>query len=211
MQDELIKLPLLNGQFRRWISAVTDLSLERGPWVAGGSVRKMLQGKSWWDGDVDVWHTGTAQHRLVCDRLTASGAMEIRRTSNASTWELPLHEWRPRHGWQRIFGRKHSSRMVKIQVIEQPYDTISQLFDRFDFTICRFATDGVTIATTKPSLKHCAENQLVYDDTGVNKLRLYLVKKYLSYGFYPDRQLMMQSVDLGRSQLTLAEDDYDDL
>ena len=80
----------------------------------------------------------------------------------------------------------------KIQLITMKYyDSIQEIFDNFDITVCKFATDGQTILAPYESIKDCDTNRLTYIKKDMNLNRFY---KYLRYGFVPNLSSSIQAL-----------------
>ena len=171
----LIKNLIVEDQrFTNAINHFITLDLNNGPFIAGGSVRKLWQNLNWQNQDIDVWCMSKEQYELVFKKLWAKKFKRKFETRYATTFEFvsPLNKRTP----------------FKIQIIKKPFDSIEKIFDYFDFTVCQFATDGKTIIASEEAIVDCHKNLINYIPSEKrSKLKLKRIMKYVAYGFYPTK------------------------
>jgi hypothetical protein len=114
------------------------LDMEYGPWVAGGSVRRMVNGET--DirySDIDIFFPSPeslAYGESFMASLKSSGHMG-KFTNMVET-----------NAGKSYYYDMGNGKTLTIQLLKKFfYPTVEELFASFDFTICMFATDGDTI------------------------------------------------------------------
>lgn len=199
--SDLVYRKLHNENFRKLIGKFVECDLNRGPWVAGGSVRKVWFDIPWEDQDVDFFFpnqqsfnrfSATMHGRFKTDDgyfspgtirgvLTSLSDLfsdqkhhiEMFSTENADTWKMSGDE-----GW-------------KIQAIRKEYPgSVNELFNGFDFTICQFATDGETMVATRAAIEDCERKVFNLSSDQPGAMSMARIAKYSAYGFSPDDDLM---------------------
>lgn len=175
---DLLSFPVRDDRFRDLVEWACDL--EQGPWIAGGSVRKVWQGLPWTGGDVDFFFRDRQQFNHILSMLPALGERYkvVHDGANAITYMLTLRD----------------GQNIKLQVIRKTwYSSQESLLAAFDFNLAQFVSDGVTILTTASAVDDIRDNVIRANPnraTPINPLR---VLKYAAYGFDPDPKLLMYS------------------
>jgi len=129
-------------------------NLKDGPWVAGGAALSLFTGDP--INDIDIYCRTEEQLRALEQKLYQNGNM-IYESDNATSWKI-----------------YENSETFTIQLIKKGlYKNISEVFDTFDFTVCKIATDldGNFVSTPK-----------AVSDIGQRRLR---VSKFSKDGFLP--------------------------
>lgn len=186
--------------FNKIQEAVGPMDIIAGPWLAGGAVRRLLDGTDISEGDFDFFF---ADYGTLCDvekRLAEFGAERTEKTSMAVSYKLAI-----------------DSVFYKIQLIRrQHYHDAYAVLKDFDFTVCQFATDGKFLATYSDSMKDLEDKTLRISDAGkindTNFLRRII--KYVRYGFLPNTTLLSEAVEykLARTSsydIMSTENNYD--
>ncbi len=154
------------------------LNIDEGPWMAGGSIIKLILGRDLDNSDLDVflskgYNEGGGHFKDLDERLTRIAPKPKRRSS---AYGMPRVETSYAFTYQTDIG--------KLQLIHRAhYESPHELLGDFDFTICQFATDGITIAFPEQAI----------EDLNNRRLRLHMVSrihisrfhKYTSLGFVP--------------------------
>ncbi|WP_342423072.1 hypothetical protein [Paenibacillus sp. FSL E2-0178] len=141
-------------------------SIRSGVWLAGGAIRKTLQGIKI-DSDFDFFFRSKEQFDTYEKELIALGAKLTRKTE-------------PNHTYCLTFKNEP----VMIQLIKiNYYKDAEAVIDSFDFTITQFAYDGTNLYCGDYSLwdlprKKLALNKMPY---GVSTMRRLI--KYTNQGF----------------------------
>jgi hypothetical protein len=135
----------VDTEFNQTLSRLPKLS-SAGPWVAGGSVRRLFEEKVN-DSDFDFFFANAEQMNVFKSALEAGGALLQNTNDKNSTWILPRDKAGPE---------------VKIQIITfQYYSSMQNIVDSFDFTLCQFAFDGSVFEVGDMSLYDVARKQIV--------------------------------------------------
>lgn len=186
-------------QLLRAISPLLDL--HKGPWVAGGAIRRILTHAEHEDFDIDVFFSGEDQMRKVGPALRAAekkwredngGQEETHFLAPARAFEAATH------GMEGLVYAK-STVFVPLQLISRRYyATPYALIDDIDFTICQMVTDGVTVLCPHRSLNDLHERRLRIAPTSVvrNNTRIF---RYFTYGFEPDETVMKIAQEIPRT------------
>lgn len=174
----MISKPVTDDDFRDLIEWAC--CMESGPWVAGGSVRKVWLGKPWRSQDVDFFFRDQDQFDRIVSILPALGD-DYRiyyDSNNAVTYKIQLR----------------SGEDVKVQAIRKNFypDAMSLLAD-FDFNISQFVSDGVQMFTTEASLEDIKSNRLRLNISSKKQLNPLRVLKHVAYGFEPDPELFIEA------------------
>ena len=199
MQSFAIK----SKKFKQLLSVLPPVSLTDGPWIAGGAVRKLYQNKPWnLVGDVDIFFKDPTQRRewqtefYKMHNLVSSVPICLKlETPNADTWQIgPDSE-----GSLDI--------TVKLQFIKKYYaDSYTELWDKFDFTVCQFAADKDTIVASDSAITDTANNELVVSNPENSKCLSLRIVKYFSYGFGISDELLLSAAE----QIVNGEVEWDE-
>jgi hypothetical protein len=175
----LISSKVTDDEYRDLLEWICNL--ETGPWAAGGSARKVWQGKPWMSQDVDLFFRDQQQYDAVTEMLSHLGQSQkvIHNTDNAITYKIYMH----------------SGDEIKIQTVRKRwYADIQAVVDDFDFGVAQFASDGVTVLATEQAIQDCADNRIRMTSRSANRSKLLRLLKYTAYGFDPDDELFIKTV-----------------
>jgi hypothetical protein len=153
---------------------------ETGPWVAGGSVRKVWFEQSWKTQDVDFFFKDREQFDRFNTVIPALGEKTdtYYNTSNAITYKIQLR----------------SGETVKIQAIcKDFYPSVQAVLDDFDFTLAQFASDGVQMITNAVALEDIRLNRINLNPLFTKQLNPMRVLKYAAYGFDPSPRMLAEA------------------
>jgi len=157
--------------FTKIVKALPFLYVNTGPWLAGGSVRRIVSGEDVKaDTDFDIFFLNQSQRDDFIQDLEKKGAKLISEREHVKNYSFPIP------------GTENHK--VKIQIVFMKYyTTAEEVLDYFDFTICQCLTDGETLLVGEYTLwdlarKRLAINRVTY---GVSTLRRLL--KYSRQGF----------------------------
>ena len=134
-----------------------------GPWLAGGSVRRILMGDRQ-DSDYDFFFSSPKQLKDFVEEIVKGGGVLVRENDFNKTFLI--------HG-------------KKVQAIHHRfYSTLGHVLDSFDFTICQFGYDGhrLLIGVVSPfdaATKHLVPTTITYAVSSVRR-----IVKYTKQGFY---------------------------
>ena len=142
MTQMLDRVP--DADVKRWPAIVETIApATDGPWIVGGSVRRLLDGLPQ-TSDVDVGFRDAEQLAAFVARLTAAGFKQ--------TGETP--EYVGLSG--KIGDATMAVQALRVTFGARPEDVI----DAFDFTICQFAFDGTDLVCGDFSLYDLARKRL---------------------------------------------------
>jgi hypothetical protein len=114
--------------FREVVRLLPFLDIEHGPWLAGGSVRRLFDGSSH-AADFDIFFTDEEQmtkyRDWLCDRYDIAHISSF----NYDEILLPVN-----------LGQY--SAIAKLQLVKIYGPTIDDILQRFDYSICQLGTDG---------------------------------------------------------------------
>jgi hypothetical protein len=100
----------------------------KGPWIAGGAVRRFLLEQDPWSADVDYFCTDLQQFHLLCSRLENMDARPIDSTDHHNTY---------------LFDSGPATPPLTIQIVRSRFkSTLHEHLNEFDFTICQTGWNG---------------------------------------------------------------------
>jgi hypothetical protein len=140
------------------------LNWEKGPWLAGGSLRRLVMNEPISTGDIDVYFANGRQLENTIKRLGG----EINK----------LHRNRFKNSY--IFEYENNKYNL---IFKEFYKYPGSVLDDFDFTVCQFISDGITLGFEEFTLEHCKDKAIVR--AGTKLLYHARVAKYISKGFHP--------------------------
>jgi hypothetical protein len=146
------------------LAELMNLNLYHGPWLAGGSVRKLKFGLDIGDSDWDFFFKSEFQYNK---------AIKIAKDYNLQTIFESEHAITYRLGFETI-------QFIKRQF----YNGVHDLLNDFDFSICQFATDGYDYVTGEHSIDDHKKQVLRMNDIGIRRGMISRIIKYRIYGFY---------------------------
>lgn len=193
----MITKPIDDARFTRLLEIAGGCDLNGGPWVAGGAARKLWYGEDWINGDVDVWFSSQSQfdraNQLLTEFVTQS-ALSEHHTTAAETFyhaptqrKVPIHKTANAITFNLSLSRISTKDVAKIQLINKRwFPSLEDVFQYFDFTVCKFATDGKNLVTQQDAMLHCASRDLVLNRDRTQDIDdpYVLAKRTIKYGFY---------------------------
>lgn len=166
------------------------LDLEKGPWVAGGAVMRLLRHAlhgvpTDYGGDVDIFFASEEQRDALVPLMSAavnnhgggeynfSMATDIRKTSATPHLE-------------KYFRNPAQGEPMDFQIIGALFfPTLGELLDDFDFSVVRMATDGKKIIATDEALADLASGILRTGAATNRVMRPERLVRYMNRGFQP--------------------------
>lgn len=119
------------GAWKTWIHNIDQLPIchpTKGPWIAGGAVRRFLLEQDPWCADIDYFCQDLQQFHLLCSRLESMGAHLSESTEHHQTYRVEAGPTTP---------------TLTIQVVRSRFcPTLHAHLDQFDFTICQTGWNG---------------------------------------------------------------------
>ena len=191
-----------NSKFRALLNMLPPLDLAHGPWVAGGSVRKVHQGFGWEAGDIDVFFANEAQRtswrknfvqkldlntwRPASPYLVtgpeSDWAHHYMSTDNAETWRLNISSL-------DIDGNQTSLQFIKSRYA----NSVQHLWNNFDLSVTEFATDGRYIVASDRAIEDINLNKITVTNPTNTKTLALRVFKYMTHGFNASDELIIQA------------------
>ena len=174
------------------------LSLEQGPWLAGGSLRSVVE-NSKRETDYDIFFREESQYEDLADWLAESERMGYRYSPNmrfeyrfTKTFEADhLTNYKlevvPSTENAMFIDRTFSPTAIeyKVQLIHGGFfhNSAEALLASFDFTICQLATDGHTTLIGNSTLYDISQRKLVMSTVRYPVATLKRMMKYSRYGY----------------------------
>ena len=213
----MLMQPVSDPVFHSLCQMLPPLSLQDGPWIAGGAARKLWEHKTWITGDVDVFFKDWEQFRQwqaeFCKTLTVQVEDHYSKVSRAEKlneiveiWcEKPLNHRKP----QDKFYVKHKSENaitysmpgvpplagVSLQMIKCRWaSNLQGIWDTFDFFNCEFATDGHTILASDAAAESSLTKTLVLKDSSNTRNLALRTLKYHLYGFESSKETLLAAL-----------------
>lgn len=152
---------------------------ETGPWIAGGSVRRLVTSKLQ-DSDFDFFFKDQAQFDAFCSDMEASGAKRLNENDFNVTFRLPASDPKP----VDLDTFEGGGPELKVQAIKiRFYDSLEAVLESFDFSLTQFGFDGETLVFGKWSLFDTASKRLVPEKITYGTSTLRRIIKYTKQGF----------------------------
>lgn len=152
---------------------------ESGPWVAGGSLRRLIAGLPQ-DSDFDFFFADQAQFDGFCKEMKKRGAEVQHENDFNVTFILPKVKAKP-------IGDDEfspSGPELKVQAIRIAfYPSLTETLEAFDFSLCKFGYDGSTLVCGDYSLFDLASKKLVPDRISYGTSTLRRIIKYTKQGY----------------------------
>lgn len=169
-------------------------NLEDGPWIAGGSVRKIWEGKPWRGQDVDFFFKNPNQLSRLVEQMTNFGKIEsVFKTENALTYkiyqgpEVNPSIWNIDELLQDSDYRKEESNWLNIQLVQKRWHSSAwQLINDFDIGLSQFVTDGSVILATAQAIQDSTDCKIRPNKINPKEITPMRLTKYCAYGFEPE-------------------------
>ena len=103
-----------------------------------------------------------------------------------------------------------NNRTIKIQAICRFFPvTAVHLLNDFDWTICKFVSDGKYMWASPDAAEDVEKNEIILSSTTTRNIKIPRLMKYLSYGFDASDELMLKALHyLESGKGTEVDDDY---
>ena len=167
-----------DSRLLKTIRSLGFLSMENGPWAAGGAVRRLLCDEMLGGADIDIFLSSqpqaTCQPTRVEAAITGRGDCIEKQTPYRGVTDF------------KLCGPPKGPPFTRVQMItNRTFASAAALIDDFDLTVCMAVTDGWSWMVDQRFLDHTKEKKLVVNNAeqrGNNPKR---IAKYCLYGFMP--------------------------
>jgi len=166
LNDFCIHSGIDNTAFCKYLKDVIKPNWDQGPWVAGGSIRRLITGKDPLESDIDVFFQSKEQKEAWVERILKENPQATYKNNEYNT-TIRLPD-----------GKVLQA--VHVQYYVDAYQVISL----FDFTICQLVTDGEELAMGQFTLWDIARKRLALNvlQHPVSTMRRMI--KYTQQGYY---------------------------
>ena len=155
-------------------------------WVAGGAIRRTIANQPL-DTDVDYFFkkgSKSLDFKGLLSQRNENDVEVLRKTDTATTYVV------------RYTNDNQQTSTIKVQEIKVDfYDSIEQLLNTFDFTICQFAYDGENLHCGDYSLHDLGRKRLVINNITYPVASLRRLIKYTQQGYYACQGTMTQFLE----------------
>lgn len=207
--------PIADSTWRYLIQTLPELNWQMGPWIAGGSARKLWSGLAWHTGDLDVFFANRAQfdqfkseleHKLMprCQMGASLPVQDFQLFSeNHKIWFTPKTHVLPHADYQAhqhmhtenaityVIYHKHHEKPFKLQLVKAQYTaSLPELFDTFDFSVSCFAADAHEVRHTSEAAQDVVLRKLTLLNLRKPENLPMRVLKHMAYGFNADVTLL---------------------
>ena len=182
---------VVSAEDRELVGTYIKPDLQHGPWIAGGAVLRWYQNKPVGDHDVDVFVKNDEQFEQVKNNIInkLNGTI-LFNSDNASTYKVYINRDTP----------------YKIQLIKHYCDSLKDCLDRFDFTVCKISTDGVSWVKGQNFDRDFESKSLVIEG-GLRPDSIKRVVKYICYGYEPGDDLLDELYNDDNLKLAFSDDE----
>lgn len=180
--------------------------METGPWIAGGAARRLWFGEPWTNGDVDIWFADPMQFERARGLLDAFVRQSVLYDHALTPWTIassssprPIHESSNAITYRVLLSNVTSGDIAAAQIIRTRWmKDVADIFGYFDFTVCKFATDGNELVAAEDALEHANIRRLMINSTARRESARVCprrVIKYGLYGFQADAEIMRHFIE----------------
>ncbi len=210
----MIVAPVVCDDFKKLVKTLPPLDLEKGPWIAGGTARKLFQHQNWKSGDVDIFFRDSAQFVDWQGEFLKStvGAFD---TAFDTDFDVPLsgslplirkYQTAPQGKFYLAHqtanaltyksGHSSDTQPLAVQLIRARWGrTVQEIWDTFDFDVCEFATDGNLIVASETAVEAALSREITLKDSQNTKNLPLRVLKYHLHGFSMTKDVLKTSVE----------------
>lgn len=165
------------AQIQSLLAILPEVSFKEGPWISGGAPRRLLQGRTLEEGDIDFFFKTKEQWAEFTKAL--------------EPYELIIETKR---------AKTFNVNGLKVQMINRKYyENLESVFKDFDFSVCQVATDGVRVAHTRQAKLDVDAQLIRFAPQGsvAKHTLVQRVSKYVGHGFMPEPGLFELIVKSG--------------
>lgn len=159
--------PFDDSELAKVLRELPPLSKD-GPWLAGGALRRTLQGKDP-DSDFDFFFRDADQLKAFVLKLEARGLSKVQETQHHVHYRGRLGDC----------GLDRDIQCIRFAF----YSDAASVIDSFDYTICMFAFDGTTLTVGDFSLWDLGRKRLAVHKISYPVATMRRLLKYGTQGF----------------------------
>lgn len=197
----MIKKPLTDQRFKDFIQKLPPINMHTGPWITGGSARRLWQDQDWTQGDVDVFFANEEQRiswlaeldkiwNFVPKKRTIEVkplGWELTIESNTQSCDLgpgfhctlTMQTTNATSFDMTVPGTPKGSNLYQLQVIHvRLAPSLHELWQTFDFNLCCFAVDATHIYADPLALQDLAQNTISLRSAPSKNLSLRVLKHH---------------------------------
>lgn len=208
MQSKQISIKDLDDIIR----IIGGCNLNVGPWIAGGTPRRLWYSEIWKEHDVDIFFPNKLSFEHATTRLekAAYDSIEADHLYPSNTFARQQSKFETENAISFKIQLGHSLNIVKVQAIRcRWYDNLRELWDNFDLSACKFATDGEILLADDDAIEGCDNKILRYNQTTKLPVKASRIMKYALYGFDPDAHIVSKLIEQYHNfELNISPDDY---
>jgi len=186
----------IKNNFATNIVDYLELDMENGPWLAGSMARKLYMKETPGYSDWDIWVKNNEQQDHVIQLLNnLQDTRIVHESDNAITYKHQVNDFSSLFDSpKKPFIEKEPKDIDehKIQVIKRRhFDSVQDIIDNFDFTVCQVATDGKNFIFGNKT-KHDIEHKILRHTHKEPRTEGMIARiiKYTVYGFKADEDLI---------------------
>jgi hypothetical protein len=191
---KLIKLDIPDHPYSDVFDILKNgLDFEKGPWIAGGILRRILMGEYTSPHDIDVF-AQTTSHEVEQLCVLASESIDQKRNSIINRWDwgnTPLSKIMKtvaNRDARPMSTRDHHGGHV--QYTTRPdITTPDSLMKDFDFTVCQLISDGEYIWATEEAIRDIQDRRLNLTTPTIRTSSSRIIR-YTSNGFNPSLEVI---------------------
>lgn len=151
-----------------------NLDIDKGPWLAGGAVRKSYLGQTIENSDLDIWFASLEQFETTKKQVIAIGASEVYSTDNAVSYKF----------YEK--GQDYTIQLIRRRF----YNSAAEIISGFDFSVCQLATDGRRLIVGENTIRDIKTRTLRLTQPYLPEYIVPRMIKYMVYGYRPCPELL---------------------
>lgn len=138
-----------------------------GPWICGGSIRRIVGNYPLLDGDFDIYFTNATQRNKTEAEIQVMGGKIIDRNEFNTTWQITVDD-----------------KKVDVQTIGLKYfKNVEHCLSDFDLTLCQFGYDGTDLFCGDFALWDLAKKKIKVNNLAFGVNTIQRIIKYSKMGF----------------------------
>lgn len=204
------------------VNHLPSIDLRTGPWIAGGSARRLWMNQDWTVGDIDVFFSDDLSRHLWHKQLvetwplkpelnTTVYASDVFSLSDGTLKQKPRQQNTEFRDLTVVMDTDNATtlnlfyqpdgnsplRTVVLQLIKARYSaSIIDLWKDFDFTISCFAASAYHVWGHRTGIQDAHNKQIRLNNADQKQNLAMRLVKHHAQGFKIDDQLLMQAVEL---------------